>query len=148
MKPAIQNITHSCIYPGDYVPMINPDEMQRQLNRFSLQEAVSPPVNISETEDLFTVEMAVPGVNRGDFMIQADENDLSVSVVHQESPAQAAEKFQQHEFNYNIFNRHIILPENADTEFVSAVYNSGILRLIIPKVKQLVKKLHTRIVVY
>jgi HSP20 family protein len=136
------------VYPGDYVPLFKAEEMQEELKGFNKNEMVFPPANISELADAYKVEVAIPGAKREDFLIQADENVLSVAVVHKQLALAGTENFQLHEFNYNCFDRHIVLPHNANTEFISAEYKTGILRLYIPKVKQPAKNLHTTIVVY
>ncbi len=136
------------VYPGDYVPLLKTAAMQEELKIFKKNELVFPPTNITELTDAYKVEVAIPGVKREDFLVQADGNILYVTVVHKELGNAAMESFQLHEFNYNCFNRHIVLPYNADTEFISAEYNAGILRLYIPKVNMPVSSLNTRIVVY
>jgi HSP20 family protein len=136
------------VYPGDYVPLFKAEEMQEELKGFNKNEMVFPPANITELADAYKVEVAIPGAKREDFLIEADENILSVAVVHKQLAQAAVESFQLHEFNYNCFDRHIVLPHNANTEFISAEYKTGILRLYIPKVKQPAKNLHTTIVVY
>ena len=68
--------------------------------------------------------------------------------MHKECEPHEAENVQLQEFNYECFDRHIILPDNADPEFMSAEYTAGILRLYVAKAKQPAKNLHTRIVVY
>ncbi len=136
------------VYPGDYVPLFKAAEMQEELKGFNKNEMVFPPANITELADAYKVEVAIPGAKRENFLIQADENILSVAVVHKQLGQADTENFQLHEFNYNCFDRHIVLPHNANTEFISAEYKTGILRLYIPKVKQPAKNLHTTIVVY
>ena len=136
------------IYPGSYVPLLKEEEVQSALKRPHEGETVLPPVNVTELADSFKVEVAIPGVKREDFLIHSDGNVLSVCVLHKECGLHEGERFQLHEFNYECFDRHIILPDNADSEFISAEYKSGILRLYVPKAKHPAKNLHTRIVVY
>lgn len=140
--------TGCLIYPGVYVSLLKEEDVQEELNRSYEGEAVLPPVNVTELADSFKVEVVVPGVKRGDFLIHADENVLSVCVLHKECGLHEGESFQLHEFNYGCFDRHIILPDNADAEFISAEYRAGILRLYVPKAKLPAKNQHTRIVVY
>ena len=136
------------IYPGAYMPLLKEEEVQEELKRPHEGETVLPPVNVKELADSFKVEVAIPGVKREDFLIHSDGNVLSVCVLHKECGLHEGERFQLHEFNYECFDRHIILPDNADAEFVSAEYKAGILRLYVPKAKQPAKNQHTRIAVY
>jgi HSP20 family protein len=136
------------VYPGDYVPLLKAEEMQDELKFFNEGEMTFPSANITELADTYKVELAVPGAKREDFLIQADENILSVSVVHKQLVQRNEEIFQLHEFDYNCCKRYIVLPDDAGAEFVSAEYKAGILCLYVPKVKEPVKNLHTTIVVY
>jgi len=140
--------TECLIYPGAYVPLLKEEEVQEELKRPHEGETILPPVNVTEMADSFKVEVAIPGVKREDFLIHSDGNVLSVCVLHKEPGLHEGERFQLHEFNYECFDRHIILPDNADSEFVSAEYKTGILCLYVPKAKQPAKNQHARIVVY
>ncbi len=136
------------IYPGAYVPLVKEEEVQAALKRPHEGEIVIPPVNVSELGDLFKVEVAVPGARKEDFLIHSDANVLSVCVLQKDDGSHEGEIFKLHEFNYECFDRHIILPGNADSEFASAEYKEGILRLLIPKSEQPGKNMRTTIVVY
>jgi len=136
------------IYPGTHVPVVKEEEFLSALKLPHDGGSILPPVNVTELADLFKVEVAIPGVKREDFLIHADDNILSVCVMHKEPGNHDGEIFQQHEFNYECFDRHIILPDNADADFISAEYAAGILYLHVPKTKQPAKNLHNRIVVY
>lgn len=136
------------IYPGTYVPLVKEEEVQTALNRPDTAEIVIPPVNVSELGDLFKVEVAVPGAKKEDFLVHSDENVLSVCVLKKDVGSHEGEIFKLHEFNYECFNRHIVLPGNADLEFASAEYKEGILRLLIPKSEQPGKNKRITIVVY
>jgi HSP20 family protein len=106
---------------------------------------VLPPVNVTELAESFKVEMAVPGVQRGDFIVEAEGNILSVYVLHKEANNK---RFQLHEYNFECVNRHILLPENTDTQFTLAEYKNGVLTMYVPKSAVPAKEIHTRIVVY
>ena len=140
--------TDCSIYPGDYVPLLKAEEIEEELRHSHEGQALFPPVNITELADSFKVEVAIPGVRREDFLLHANENILFVRVLHKEYVLEGSERFQLHEFNYQCFDRPVVLPDNADAEFISAEYKAGILRLLIPKRNQPAKNRHTRIVVY
>lgn len=148
MKNDILSNRDCLVYPGCFVPLLKEEDLQLELKRSHNSETVLPPVNVTELADSFKVEISIPGVKREDFLILADENILSVCGVHKDFGLHEGEKFQVHEFNYECFDRHVILPENVDSEFVSAEYRAGILRLFVPKTKHPVKNMHTRIFVY
>lgn len=136
------------IYPGEYIPLIKPEELASELKKQKKGTVVQPLVNIRERPEHFHIELAIPGLKREDFFISARDNTLSIAALHKKCGEERQNSFQLHEFNYDCFRHQIMLPENVDTEFVIAEYKRGILHLYIPKTKQVVKGLHTSIVVY
>lgn len=136
------------IYPGGFVPLMNEAELQKEINHTFKTESILPPVIISELNDSYIIELTIPGINREDFLIHADDNVLSVCVLHKESCFPDIGKPNRSGFNYGLFNRRIQLPSNADTAFISAEYYAGTLRLNMSKTSRPVKNLHSTIVVY
>jgi HSP20 family protein len=136
------------VYPGTYTPILNEEEVKFALKKTADGDTLLPPVNVKELADLYKIEVAVPGVKREDFLITVKGNVLSVCVVREETVLSKGEIFQMHEFNYDIFDRHIVLPNNTDPEFTSAEYIAGMLRLYVPKTKTPSTNLQTKIVVY
>jgi HSP20 family protein len=136
--------TQEYIYPGAYVPLLEEKEVRNKFKCVRRKYIQVPPVDITESTNSFNVEIAIPGVSRGDFFIEADNHILSVRVLHKKPGT----NFELPDSNYECFRRNITLPKNVDAEFVSAEYKAGTLSLHLPKAKHLLKKQHTRIVVY
>lgn len=147
MRAVLHNSEYS-IYPGDYVPLLTEKEISEEIVRTKQGEIVSPSVNIAESNGFYKIEIALPGVDRENFLVYADNNVLSVYVVPHNQSVGDPEKFRLHEFSCNCFERHIELPGDADTEFVSAEYREGVLRIYVPKTPEQSNVQHTRIVVY
>jgi HSP20 family protein len=136
----------SSVYPGEYVPLLKEEEIQEELKQWD-RDQIAPQVNITESPDSFKVEVAIPGAKREELLVHIDENILSISVLHQRASATDQVNFRLHEFDYNCFDRHITLPEQADAQFTSAEYFSGILHLHMQKTSHPVKSHHVPIVV-
>jgi len=136
------------VYPGEYVPFLEEEEIKEELKHEHDGTTILPPVNVTELATWFKVEVAVPGVKREEFLIYADGNILSISVMHKDYEIPQPEYFHLHEFNYHCFERHIILPKNVDAKFAHADYKEGILRMVLPKTEQTAKNQHSRIIVY
>jgi HSP20 family protein len=153
LNPTIMTEQISCnkeclVYPGGYAPAM---EMATLLSDFKMpvnETVVTPPVNMNELADSFTIEVAVPGVRREDFFIHVHDNILSIMVLHKNCGAFTKGRLQIHEYDTEYFERHILLPDNAATEFVSAEYRQGILTLHIAKNGKTVKIDNNQIVVY
>jgi HSP20 family protein len=92
-----------------------------------------PAVNISETENEFHIELAVPGLKKEDFKINLDKNVLSVSAEKKSENVEEGKKFSKREYNYTSFNRSFTLPESVDHSKIDAEYTDGILKLNVAK---------------
>ena len=130
------------------MPLLKEEEVKEELKRSHNADIIHALLNVTELTDSFKIDVAVPGVKKEDFLIHADENVLSVCAVHKKYGIHEPGSFELHEFNYECFDRYIILPENVDIEFVSAKYEASILCLYIPKTNHPSKNLHTTIIVY
>ncbi len=101
---------------------------------FSETNTTLPSVNIKENEDAFTVELAAPGFEKGDFKLELNHNLLTVSSEKKvENETKEGERFTKREFSYQSFSRSFTLPNLADGEKIAANYDKGILSVVIPK---------------
>ena len=101
---------------------------------FSNTNTTIPSVNIKENSDAFTVEVAAPGFEKGDFKIELNLNTLSISSEKKvEAETKEGEVFTQREFSYQSFNRSFTLPQIADGDRIETSYQNGILTVLIPK---------------
>lgn len=90
-----------------------------------------PLVNISEDENAFEIEFAVPGFKKEDFKINLEKQLLTISLEKKEEKEK--KQYNKREFNYESFSRSFTLPENTDGEKISAEYIDGILKVLITK---------------
>ena len=93
----------------------------------------SPKVNIKESVDAYILEMAVPGFKKSDFVIDLENETLSVSTEIKQEEGQTKENYTRKEFGYASFKRTFILPDTVEVDKIEATYTDGILSLNIPK---------------
>ncbi|MBK9282947.1 MAG: Hsp20/alpha crystallin family protein [Sphingobacteriaceae bacterium] len=92
-----------------------------------------PAVNIKEKPTEFNIDFAVPGFNKNDFKIEADNNVLTVSAESKNEKNEENEKFTRKEYSFNSFSRSFTLPQSVNESSIQANYTDGILKLVIPK---------------
>ncbi|MBQ5539510.1 MAG: Hsp20/alpha crystallin family protein, partial [Bacteroidales bacterium] len=103
-----------------------------------------PPVNISEKNDGFIIEMAAPGYKKEDFAVNVDKNLLTISVHKKTEKTENSEnnndnkdkneaKVYRREYSFSSFSRSFTLPEGVDAQKIGGSYTDGILKLEIPK---------------
>ncbi|MCL1811942.1 MAG: Hsp20/alpha crystallin family protein [Treponema sp.] len=108
-----------------------------------------PLVNVQETEDAYLVEAELPGFDEKQIKVHVEGGKLSIETgkaeekkeekdtVCETAPAsRAGASYLIRERRDVSFSRSFTLPENADTEAVSAVFKNGVLSLEIKKRKE------------
>jgi HSP20 family molecular chaperone IbpA len=136
------------IYPGEYVPFLNENEVKEAINRTNKKDIIHPAVNITEHTNSYKIEVVIPGVKRDELLLYSNGTILSICAVNNKKVNSTLRSLQVQEFSYKWFDRHILLPEDADSTFISAQYRSGILTIHFPKASSPTNNPHTRIIVY
>ncbi len=92
-----------------------------------------PPVNITDKETEYLIELAAPGFEKADFNIKLESNILTISTEKKEDKTEQTGKAIRREFSTKYFKRSFTVDEKIDTESISAKYENGILKLALPK---------------
>ncbi len=98
--------------------------------------------------DSYVVETYLPAAKREDFLVQAFGNQMTIDVRIRPTEEFDPYGIVNRESVCLHYNRKIVLPEDADTGFVSAEYSSGILRFYIPKVTHPIQPRQSIIIIY
>jgi HSP20 family protein len=118
------------------------DNFNRELlnwdnKNYSSTSTTVPAVNIKENADSFEVEVAAPGMAKGDFKVTLDGNLLTISSAKEEQNEEHHDNYTRREFSYQSFQRSFELQkEVVDQDNIQARYENGMLRLTIPKKKK------------
>ena len=91
----------------------------------------SPAVDVVETEDAYLLFAELPGVRREDIQLQARNRKLEISGRRQ--PLGENRNFLRMERSYGPFRRTFDLGAAAEMDGISAAFEQGILRVLIPK---------------
>ncbi len=109
---------------------------------FSDRPGISvPAVNVRETNEDFLIDVAAPGLKKGDFNINLDNNVLSISSEKEFKDEKKEEgQFMRREFSYSSFSRSFSLPEAVDADKIKASHKDGVLTITIPKRDEIKRK--------
>jgi HSP20 family protein len=112
------------------------DENRKLDNRYEIQSGrCQPAVNIYESIENFCIEVAAPGLEKSDFRVDIENNNLIIS-SEKTQEKQTQGKILRKEFCYEKFSRRFETPPNIiQTDNITATYNDGILKVILPKRK-------------
>lgn len=135
MKLIRSNSSRQPSFPQWFDDFFTRDLSEWGLQNFSPSNTTLPAVNVFETNDDFTVEMAAPGMDKNDFEIELDNEMLTISSVRENRHEEKeGERFTRREFSYQSFKRSFHLPKSVvDESKIKAEYNNGLLRVVIPK---------------
>lgn len=99
-----------------------------------------PPANVTESNDAFLLDLAAPGLSKEDFELKLDRRLLTIRSGYESKECKDDAAMIRKEFCYNGFERSFGLPDSADTEHISASYESGILKVTVPKLEEAKEK--------
>ncbi|MBN2611655.1 MAG: Hsp20/alpha crystallin family protein [Bacteroidales bacterium] len=111
------------------------DLMDWNNRNFAESNSTLPAVNVKENENEFMIEVAAPGLKKGDFKLNYDNGMLTISSEKKdEKQEKDGEKVTRREFSYQAFQRSFTIPENiVNADKISAKYEDGILHVALPK---------------
>ncbi len=125
------------------LPVLFKNQVQSQWKGFA-------PVNISELDNSYQLELIAPGFEKSDFKVNLDKQVLTISVEKkQTSDGDLAnnKKVIRKEYAYRSFKRSFTIDEKIDESGIEAQYVNGVLTLNLPKkenVKQSAKEINIR----
>lgn len=94
-----------------------------------------PSVNILDNEKFFELNLAAPGKNRKDFIIELEDQILTIS-SESFTNNDDSDNFTRQEYRYDNFKRSFRLPDSINTNLIKAKYENGILSISLPKHKE------------
>lgn len=96
----------------------------------------APRVDLSETDDLYRIEVDLPGMTRDDLKISYQDNQLAISGERREEREDADSDYVRVERSFGHFYRSFRLPENVSADDISAEYDNGVLTVDVPKAEE------------
>lgn len=100
----------------------------------------TPAVNVIETEAGFRIDLAAPGLEKGDFKLSLDKDILTIKVEKAENKEEDTDKYLRREYSYSTFERSFQLPKTIDNEKIEAKYENGVLNVALPKREEALEK--------
>ncbi|KYG82471.1 Hsp20/alpha crystallin family protein [Roseivirga echinicomitans] len=99
-----------------------------------------PAANVKESENEFTIDLAVPGMTKEDFHINIENGTLCISSEKEEESEEKKDNYTRKEFSYNSFSRSFKLPTSVSDDKIKAKYENGVLIVSLPKKEEAKKK--------
>lgn len=110
--------------------------------------ATAPAINVIESEDGYTVELAAPGLKKEDFKVNINEDgNLVIKMEKKVEQTQDDKKahYLRREFNYTKFEQTLLLPDDVEKSKIGARVEHGVLTVDLPKTEQARTKVERQI---
>jgi HSP20 family protein len=114
----------SNLFDDDFFPVMNS------------KTSSMPAVNIKEDEKVYTLELAVPGMDKKDLKIDINEDVITISSESKNENETEKDGYKRKEFSYSSFVRSFYIPENVNRDKIGASYKDGILSVELPKMEE------------
>lgn len=115
--------------------MLQPGFLRNRLSNLGLFGAEQPQVDIIDAEKEVIVNANLPGVKKEDIDISVTENTLTIKATKKLEREEKHGEYFRREISQGEYSRTLTLPAEVNCETASAVYNDGVLKLTLPKIK-------------
>jgi HSP20 family protein len=109
--------------------------MRRPFGETGGIERWAPAMDLSETDEGYSVTLELPGTNAGDIDVECHENMLTVKGEKRSEREEKDEHRYYTERSFGSFSRSVRLPSDAADD-VSAKFHDGVLTIEIPKAEE------------
>jgi len=93
----------------------------------------SPPVDVKETDDSFTLTADIPGLTKKEVTVNVADGIVSISGERKLEDEKESDNYHYRERRYGSFSRTFNLPETVNEEDISASFKNGTLSIELPK---------------
>ncbi len=102
-------------------------------------KATAPAINVKETENEYTVEVAAPGMKKEDFNVNIDKDGnlhIHMEAHNEKKEEDKKSHYLRREFAYSKFEQTLLLPDDVEKEAIAARVNDGVLTVTLPKMQK------------
>ncbi|HXV47728.1 MAG TPA: Hsp20/alpha crystallin family protein [Candidatus Binatia bacterium] len=102
----------------------------------------NPSVDLYENGNCFLLEADLPGVKLEDITVEVENGDLVLRGYRAIVQTRSEGRFREMERSSGHFLRRLKLPESVEASQIKAEFCDGVLRVTIPKVKNIKEQSH------
>lgn len=129
-------------------------KMQRAMNRMMAQmmrgfdrfpAGFEPMTDIRDEGDRFVIQLDMPGVEKKDIQIFADEQTIEIRAEREKREIEQRKNFYRQERAYAGYHRVLPMPAKIDPKHIEAEYKNGVLTLKVAKKEKSPKKVKVKV---
>ena len=90
-------------------------------------------MDMKENEKEYEMSVDLPGMDKSEIKMHVEDNGLVIEGERKEEKKEDKDKCHFCERHFGSFHREVSLPKNANVDGISAMYENGVLKVVIPK---------------
>lgn len=94
---------------------------------------LKPTLDLSASENEYTVAVEIPGVDEKDLKIEVEKNTMIIRGEKKQEKEEKKKSYYRQERFYGSFRRILSLPEDADQDGIKATFKQGVLTVTLPR---------------
>ncbi len=133
--------------PGPFRPIRDLEDMRRRFDEDVVRPVMhaiwdripeeaktwAPAIDMYEKADSLVIKAEIPGLKREDIDVYVSEDSLTIKGEKKRESSVKNEDYYRTEALYGPFYRTINLPYAVDTKNIDALYEEGVLRLVLQR---------------
>ncbi|MCS5421345.1 MULTISPECIES: Hsp20/alpha crystallin family protein [Psychrilyobacter] len=120
---------HDFFYPNVFGNLFEDDIFTDRL----LHKRIMPPINVSENEENYQVDLSIPGIKKENIKITCKGRVLTISYEQENSDEYKEKNYHRREFKSQSFTKSFTVPKDVNLEKISSEHKNGILAILLPK---------------
>jgi HSP20 family protein len=90
-------------------------------------------INVKETPESYNLEILLPGFSKDETNVEIEDDIITISAKVEDTNSEDDKNYTRKEFVKKSFVRSFTLPENVDSEKITADVKDGVLNVIMTK---------------
>jgi len=97
-------------------------------------------VDISEDEKAIYLSADIPGVKKEDVKVSIEDDVISISAERTQEEEEKKKNYHRVERSWGSLSRSFTIGDNVDSDNITANYDNGVLKVVVPKKEPEAKK--------
>ena len=90
-------------------------------------------MDMKENEKEYEMSVDLPGMDKSEIKMHVEDNGLVIEGERKSEKKEEKDKCHFCERHFGSFHREVSLPKNANVDGINAMYENGVLKVVIPK---------------
>lgn len=90
-------------------------------------------VDISEDEKAIYLSADIPGVKKEDVKVSIEDDVISISAERTQAEEEKKKNYHRVERSWGSLSRSFTIGDNVDSDNITANYDNGVLKVVVPK---------------